>query len=84
MSDNKLIQSYVFHEDKAFFVSTIDRESSDAYAYGARYSETIVWELNKVTKQRGEQLYMGSAARESIHKHQEMCKELFETGKIED
>ena len=46
MSDDRIIKTYVWHGDKCFFVSTINRESSAAILPALRYNETMVWEYN--------------------------------------
>jgi hypothetical protein len=43
------MQTTVWHADKAFFVSTIERDSSAAEAHGMRYEETMAWELDTET-----------------------------------
>lgn len=78
-----LIQTYVFFsneqaEDKAFFVSTIDRESSSMY--GGRYAESIVWEWDKSTKERGDIIHMGEGMQGSIRTHMSICEKLYEVG----
>jgi len=84
--ENKtLIQTYVFfssetQEDKAFFVSTIDRQSSSMY--GGRYAETIVWEWDSVDRKRGDIVHMDSGMQGSIRIHQIVCEELYKHGKI--
>lgn len=80
-----LIQTYVFfsnetQEDKAFYVSTIDRESSSMY--GGRYAETIVWEWDSAERKRRSILHMESGIQGSIRIHQHVCAELYEFGKI--
>lgn len=80
-----LMQTYVFFskenvEDKAFFVSTIDRNSSSMY--GGRYAETIVWEWNSATKERGDLIHMEEAFQGSIRKHNLVCEELYKHGCI--
>ncbi len=40
--NNKIAQSYIWHEGKRYFVSTIERDAS-AIDYRSRYNETIVW-----------------------------------------
>lgn len=82
-----LIQTYVFYssesqEDKAFFVSTIDRTSSSMY--GGRYAETIVWEWNKSTKERGDIVHMGEGFKGSIRTHMKICEKLYEVGTMEE
>lgn len=78
-----LIQSYVHHGDKWFFVSTINRESSAALAYGNTYAETMVWEFDFVTKERGRIVWQTEAGTDSLVGHFKACKQLSETGSCE-
>lgn len=78
-----LIQTYVFYsneqaQDKAFYVSTIDRESSSMY--GGRYAETIVWEWDSTTKKRGDLIHMGEGSQGSIRTHFNICEKLYKDG----
>ena len=57
MSDDRVIKSYVWHGEKCFFVSTIERGRSAAMAYGARYNETLVWEYDWAKQEREGLLY---------------------------
>lgn len=82
-SNDRVIKSYVWHGDKCFFVSTIERDSS-AMIYEHRYNETIVWEYDWETSKRGELLFMGEDIRGSVNRHLEMCKELYCAGSIND
>ena len=59
--DNRIIKTYVWHGDKCFFVSTIERESS-AMEGPRRYNETIVW---KCEWEKGE--------REMLHQYETTC-----------
>lgn len=82
-----LIQTYVFfssetQEDKAFFVSTIDRESSSMY--GGRYAETIVWEWDSTERKRGDIVHMGEGFQGSIRTHIKICEKLYEAGTMEE
>jgi len=81
-SDNTLIQSYVHHDGKRFFVSTIDRESSSPL--GGRYAETIVWRWDKDEEHRGEMLSMHDDMQGSIRTHQAVVSAYFKDGKIPD
>ena len=89
-----LIQTYVFYspeqshnpnivkpEDKAFYVSTIDRTSSSMY--GGRYAETIVWEWDSTTKQRGDIIHMGEGGEGSIRTHFSICEKLYKDGTMQ-
>lgn len=82
MSD-KLIQSYVWHGDKAFFVSTINRVTSAALAQGMIYAETMVWEWDAKTRERGKRIGQDEDTRDSIHTHIAVCERLQKTGKCE-
>ena len=84
--DKTLIQTYVFfssetQEDKAFFVSTIDRTSSSMYA--GRYAETIVWEWDSVERKRGDIVHMGEGMEGSIRTHFSICEKLYKDGTME-
>lgn len=79
---NKVMQSYVWHEGKCFFVSTINRESSAVYAYGATYAETMVWEYDYEKRVRGTLIGQGEGLTGSVHTHLAMCKQLAESGKF--
>ena len=81
-----LIQTYVFYsneqgEDKAFYVSTIDRTSSSMYA--GRYAETIIWEWDSTTKQRGDIVHMGEGMEGSIRTHFTICEKLYKDGTMQ-
>ena len=78
MSD-KVIQSYVFHNEKRYFVSTIERDSS-AMAYPSRYNETIVWEWKEGEAERGEMLLQDEDIKGSIKKHLEICSNIYKNG----
>lgn len=73
--NEKVIQSYVYYKDKAFFVSTIERDYS-AMAGVVRGEETIVWEIDKETKKRGDLLFEASG----VSDHLEICKQLTRKG----
>lgn len=79
--NGKVIQSYVFRDDGAFFVSTMNRESSAPEAVGFGYAETIAWRWDPQTRDRGEMIGMDSCAAGSITTHQRRCRELHDTGK---
>jgi hypothetical protein len=81
MSTKALIQSYVHYNDKVFFVSTINRESSSPYAAGTIYAETMVWEYKN--NARGEILAQSEATEDSLEGHFNMCKLLAKLGVCE-
>ena len=72
--------TYIGHGDKWFSVSTIDRASSAALAYGRRYSETIVWEWDQKTRERGRMLWQGSGSEGCIRTHQATVERIHATG----
>lgn len=73
-----MAHSHVYHNGKAFYVSTINRNSSAGY--GGVYSETLVWEWNKETRQRGDLIGQDEHCKDSIFAHQRMVQRLFDTG----
>ena len=80
--DKRLMKSYVWHDGKCFFVSTIERDSSSME--GGRFSETMVWEFDWENNKRGQLVAEDGGLSGSIHWHIKMCKWLFEGGKIEE
>ena len=77
--DNKVIQSYVFYKDKAFMVSTIDRD----YVTNAgvvRGYETLVWEWDVKTRKRGKILYQAGG----IKDHFNICQQLLASGEYNE
>lgn len=79
-ASDTVIQTYVWHGDKCFFVSTIERASSAAAAYGMRYNETIVWAWDTAKKERGAQLHMTDDQRGSIVAHQRTVEAIHDVG----
>ena len=77
---NHVIKTYVWHEDKCFFVSTIERESS-AMGNPSRYNETMVWEYNWDASERGALIHQDEAGRGSLRAHQNIVEKLHATGK---
>lgn len=70
----KLIQSYVLNK---YFVSTALREGSDMYE--TKYFETLVWEWDAKTKERGELLPFdghGRHVRAALAEHVKIIQEL--------
>lgn len=79
--NKKLAQTYVYKDDKVYFVSTIDRESSSIY--GGRYAETMVWEVDPKTNAKLHDLgilYMDEAFEGSIRVHQGTVVKIYEHG----
>jgi hypothetical protein len=80
--NKSLITSYVLHNGKCFFVSTINRESSAMEAHGMTYAETMAWELDLETKKNGNIVAQDEAATDSLRGHFRVCEKLFVTGKF--
>lgn len=81
--NKSLMKSYVPFEDRWFFVSTIERNSSSMLGPG-RYAETLVWEYDMEKNERGNIVGQGESCRNSIVEHLKICRRLFETGKCEE
>jgi len=77
-----LIKSYVWHGNKCFVVSTIDRACSALESYGGVYAETIAWEL--LGGEKGPQICQYEAASGSISKHQWVVECLHRGGEIKE
>ena len=79
MIDKKLMKTFVFYEDKCFFVSTNNRESSSMY--GGIYAETFVFEFDWNTNTKGVWLDQGEAGEGSLRTHNMFCENLYKYGK---
>lgn len=78
-----IARTHVWHNDKCFLVSTINRASSAPAAYGAEYAETMVWEWDSMRGVCGELLGQAEAPAGSIHMHQGLVTRLFVQGSLE-
>ena len=83
MSDGAIIKTYVWNNGKCFFISTIDRDSS-AVLGPSRFAETLVWDFDWKTNERGEIIYSDSAPQGSISKHQWIVECFHQDGKMEE
>ena len=79
MNDDRIIKTYVWHGDKCFFVSTIERESS-AMLWPRRYNETIVWSYDWKTAERGEMLHQDEDSKGSIRTHLRIVERIYKHG----
>lgn len=79
MSDERIIKTYVWHGEKCFFVSTIERDSS-ADEGPRRYNETLVWEYDWEKGERGKMIDQLGDHKGSISVHQKAVEMLHETG----
>jgi hypothetical protein len=77
--NKKIWQSYVWHEDKCFFVSTIIREFS-TYEGPTQGEETLTWEYDYEKGERGQ--WIGQSG--GILDHQAICRCLISFGEIPD
>lgn len=75
--NNTVWQSYVWHKDKCFFVSTIERDF-DTCEGTVRGQETLTWEYDLNEHKRGE--WIGRSG--GILDHQETCRCLIAYGEI--
>jgi hypothetical protein len=80
--NRKVAQSYVWHAEKAFFVSTIDRESSAALAPGLVYSETFAWEWDPETRERGDIVGQAEGFAGDVTVHLDVVRSLRRTGRM--
>lgn len=79
--DERVIKSYVWHQGRCFFVSTIERASS-ACADPSRYNETLVWDHDWTTGKSGQLMYQRDCCRGSIEQHLDVCRQLYATGEL--
>ena len=79
--DKPIWKSYVFHNNKCFFVSTIERDY-ETFAGISRGQETLVWEYDWDKRERLgiKILYQGG----HICDHQAVCRCLINWGEIPD
>jgi hypothetical protein len=68
-------KSFVFHKDKCFFVSTIER-IFDLYCGETRGLETMVWDYDWPTARRGDLLHQAGG----VVDHQQICRCLIAEG----
>jgi len=79
MSENRVWQSYVWHKDKCFFVSTIKRDF-DTCAGRTSGDETMTWEYDWDKTERGK--WIGQSG--GVLDHQATCQCLIKFGEIPD
>lgn len=81
--DKRLIKSYVWYEDKCFFISTINRDSSAMYG-PRRFAETIIWAYDWEKRERLQILDTFGDSEGRVSKHLNICKQISETGEYFD
>lgn len=77
--ETPIASTRVWHDGKAYDVSTINRECSAVGAHGMLYAETIVWEVSPDGK-RGQQVFQDEAAQGSIVVHQNIVSTIRDYG----
>lgn len=75
--DERVWKSYVWHNDKCFFVSTINRTYSTCCG-SSRGLETIVWEYDYEKHERGKLIYQTG----NLPRHEDLCRCLIYFGEI--
>lgn len=74
-----VIQSFVWHNNKRYFISTIERDCSSLNVQ-TRYNETIVWDWPVGQEQRGTMLFMDEDIAGSISNHISICNRVYSSG----
>ena len=75
-----MIATYVSHKGKWWRVSTINRESSALEAYGHKYAETLVWDLDVDNQAVGAIHHSDSDSYGNINTHQQVIERIHERG----
>ena len=70
----KLEQTYIYKDETAFFVSTINRV--DSSFLGSLYAETMAWRIDPKTNERLEMVKQGEAGKDSLVEHDRIVKTL--------
>lgn len=86
MSDSILIASTILVRENGdrFKVSTINRDSSAALAYGHRYAETMAFKLVKLDGVEKQTIIgQGEASEHSLHEHLRAMRCIYEHGTYE-
>jgi nitrate reductase beta subunit len=82
MTDERKLKSYVFHGDQCYFVSTIMRDSS-AVGYPSRYAETMTWEYDWKTNERGKIVDQDGSG-DALTQHMRVVSDFYRCGKRKD
>ena len=83
--DSSQIKSYVWHHatGQCFFVSTIERDSSEAVLPTPRFMETIAWEYDWDTRVR-DNVVAQTGGGPALDQHFDVCRQLYQTGKYSE
>lgn len=79
MNNKPIWKSFVWHKDKCFFVSTIERDY-DVFYETTRGFETFVWEYDWEAQERGELVHQGGG----LLGHQAICRCIITEGQMPD
>lgn len=74
-----VIQTYVWHKDRRYFISTIERDCS-AVSVQTRYNETIVWDWPAGQEKRGALIFIDEDMAGSIANHVRICNLIYNHG----
>jgi len=83
ITNTNLAKDFIAYKEKHFFVSTINRRSSAALAYGGLYAETMAWEWNPATNTRGSCVGQDASGEDSLMAHKRVCENLRTHGVVE-
>ena len=84
MRNEPLIKTYIWHDDRCFFVSTIGRDLSAAELPLLRFAETIAWRFDWAENKRLESVAEeGASLRGAFDSHMEVCRQLRDKGRYE-
>lgn len=79
MIDLRVAKTYVWHGERCFFVSTVERDPS---CEGSRYNETLVWDFDWKNNRRGEWIGQFEGPKGSIKRHWLVVESLFKNGDL--
>ncbi len=82
MTSRFKLKSTIWHGDQCFIVSTIERDSSaKAQPPAMRFNETLAWEYDEETEERGN-IVASASGRRAFDQHVRVCRELFTHGEF--
>jgi len=81
--ENRILKSYAWHGNSCFFVSTIERESSDMEG-PRRFNETVVWTFDWSARKNGNLIHTADDSRGSIREHLRIVESYIKTGAAPD
>ena len=80
--NKRLLKSIVWHGEQCFYVSTIERDYDGWSGETIRLNETIVWEFDWLTQNRGCLIHSDGGGGACVQ-HCAVVERLFKTGKPE-